>query len=132
MPSYGRARIQYSNADALPYTGQSSYLESYNSRRLRAILSPTVSFTAHRLVESHCPNNALNNASSNRLIAFTAQANKRMYANRLETLPSLLEFLGFVFFPGAVLVGPVFDLKSYRAYIRQEGVREGKGVRGKG
>ncbi|GJP32594.1 hypothetical protein CLOM_g17211 [Closterium sp. NIES-68] len=50
------------------------------------------------------------------------KAQHRMYANRLQGLPSLLEFVSFVFFPGAVLVGPVFNFKQYQAYAAGQGL----------
>lgn len=56
------------------------------------------------------------------LPADSQQAKHRMYASRINVVPSLLEFLGFVFFSPAVLVGPIFDFKSYREYCNQENV----------
>ncbi|CAI5466439.1 unnamed protein product [Closterium sp. Yama58-4] len=50
------------------------------------------------------------------------KAHHRMYSNRLARLPSVVEFVSFVFFPGAVLVGPVFNLKQYQAYAAGQGL----------
>ncbi|CAI5493253.1 unnamed protein product [Closterium sp. Naga37s-1] len=50
------------------------------------------------------------------------KAQHRMYSNRLARLPSVVEFLSFVFFPGAALVGPVFNLKQYQAYAAGQGL----------
>ncbi|CAI5523770.1 unnamed protein product, partial [Closterium sp. Naga37s-1] len=50
------------------------------------------------------------------------KAQHRMYSNRLARLPSVVEFLSFVFFPGAALVGPVFNLKQYQAYASGQGL----------
>ncbi|CAI5483028.1 unnamed protein product [Closterium sp. Yama58-4] len=41
----------------------------------------------------------------------------------LPRVPPLLPFLGFVFFPAALLVGPPFPLAAYHDYIEGQGVR---------
>ncbi|CAI7791503.1 unnamed protein product [Closterium sp. NIES-54] len=56
------------------------------------------------------------------------KAQHRMYSNRLARLPSVVEFVSFVFFPGAALVGPVFNLKQYQAYAAGQGLWSPSGV----
>jgi D-alanyl-lipoteichoic acid acyltransferase DltB (MBOAT superfamily) len=42
-------------------------------------------------------------------------------AHVFAALPSLLEFLGFVFCFGNMLAGPVIEFRDYQMWVRQEG-----------
>jgi hypothetical protein len=42
-------------------------------------------------------------------------------AHVFPALPSLLEFLGFVFCFGNLLAGPVIEFRDYQMWVRQEG-----------
>jgi hypothetical protein len=42
-------------------------------------------------------------------------------AHVFPTLPSLLEFLGFVFCFGNLLAGPVIEFRDYQMWVRHEG-----------
>lgn len=50
------------------------------------------------------------------------QSSSEESSTSLPCLPSLLEYLSFVFFPAAVLVGPVFSLRPYLEYIESQNV----------
>jgi D-alanyl-lipoteichoic acid acyltransferase DltB (MBOAT superfamily) len=42
-------------------------------------------------------------------------------AHVFAALPSLLEFLGFVFCFGNLLAGPVIEFRDYQMWVRREG-----------
>ena len=45
-----------------------------------------------------------------------------MYKNRIKKIPSLLEFMGYIFCLGSILVGPVFSFKTYLAFSEHKDV----------
>ena len=55
------------------------------------------------------------------LQAFTQELRPYQQSHKLVSMPSLLEWLSYIFASGNLLAGPFFELRDYRDYIERQG-----------